>query len=324
MKKSEQFHDLIHKSIGSLNFQGKPEELYLPVQYALTMGGKRIRPLLTLLSCDMFGGKPESALPAAMALEVFHNFTLVHDDIMDKAPLRRGRETVYKKWNTNIGILSGDAMLAQAFMLLLDSEPAHLKPLVALLGEVALRVCEGQQLDMNYEQTEKVSIPEYLDMIRLKTAVLAGTCMDAGAIVAGAGTRDRKNAYLFGEHLGMAFQLKDDILDVFGDEAKFGKKKGGDIISKKKTYLYLKAHELAKGKTLNSLIYYFVNSTFDDDTKIAAVSDIYKQLRVMDYAEKQMTVYYKKAMLCLASISLPEKNKKSLTGLAEQLMVREF
>jgi geranylgeranyl diphosphate synthase, type II len=243
---------------------------------------------------------------------------------MDVAPIRRGKETVYKKWNTNIGILSGDAMLAEAFSIISDSDEKHLKPLIKLLSNVAIEVCEGQQLDMNFEQSERVTIPQYLNMIRLKTAVLAGSSLSAGAIVADADKKDMKEIYLFGENLGMAFQMKDDILDVFGDEKKFGKKKGGDIIAKKKTYLYLKAHELAKGKKLSALIYHFVNSTFDNDTKVNVISEIYAQLGVKKHAEKQMDAYFSKAMDHLAKIKVPETDKKSLKKIAGQLLVREF
>ncbi|HOY32944.1 MAG TPA: polyprenyl synthetase family protein [Bacteroidales bacterium] len=324
MKTPESYLRLLNENISELPLRKEPKELYEPMAYALTMGGKRIRPVLTLLACEMFNGDIKKALPAALAIETFHNFTLVHDDIMDIAPIRRGRDTVYKKWNTNIGILSGDAMLAKAFELISASDDIFVKPLVQLLSQVAIEVCEGQQLDMNFEHSEKVTIPEYLEMIRLKTAVLAGSSLKAGAIVAGASKKDTQEIYLFGENLGMAFQMQDDILDVFGDEKKFGKKKGGDIITKKKTYLYLKAHELAKDKTLNSLIYYFANSTFDNDTKVKAVSEIYQKLGIKKYAEKQMNVYYSKAMAHLKKIQVPETSKKNLFRISEQLLVREF
>ncbi len=324
MGTQESYLRLLNEKISDIAFEKEPRELYAPMTYALTMGGKRIRPTLTLMACEMFKGNVQQALPAALAIEIFHNFTLVHDDIMDVAPIRRGKETVYKKWNTNIGILSGDAMLAKAFEIISASDEKVMKPLVQLLSKVAIEVCEGQQLDMNFEHSEKVTIPEYLAMIRLKTAVLVGSSLMAGAIVAGASKQDTKELYLFGENLGMAFQMKDDILDVFGDEKKFGKKKGGDIISKKKTYLYLKAHELAKDKTLNSLIYYFANSTFDNDTKVKAISEIYEMVGVKKHAEKQMDNYFAKALAHLKKIKIPESNKKNLLKLAEQLLVREF
>lgn len=324
MGTTESYLRLLNDKIGELSFDKEPKELYEPIAYSLNMGGKRIRPLFTLLACEMFKGDVQQALPAALAIEIFHNFTLVHDDIMDVAPLRRGKETVFKKWSTNIGILSGDALLAKAFEIISNSDEKHLRPLIKLLSKVAIEVCEGQQLDMNFEQSEKVTIPEYLAMIRLKTAVLAGSSLMAGAIVANASKQDTREIYLFGENLGMAFQMKDDILDVFGDETKFGKKKGGDIVAKKKTYLYLKAHELAKGKNLNSLTYYFVNSAFDDDVKVKAISEIYEQLDVKKYAEKQMDIYYTKALAHLKKVNVPENNKKSLAKIAEQLLVREF
>ncbi|HNW90332.1 MAG TPA: polyprenyl synthetase family protein [Bacteroidales bacterium] len=324
MGTQESYLRLLNEKISDIAFEKEPRELYEPMTYALTMGGKRIRPTLTLMACEMFKGNVQQALPAALAIEIFHNFTLVHDDIMDVAPIRRGKETVYKKWNTNIGILSGDAMLAKAFEIISESDEKIMKPLVQMLSKVAIEVCEGQQLDMNFEHSEKVTIPEYLAMIRLKTAVLVASSLMAGAIVAGASKQDTRELYLFGENLGMAFQMKDDILDVFGDEKKFGKKKGGDIISKKKTYLYLKAHELAKDKTLNSLIYYFANSTFDNDTKVKAISEIYAKVGVKKHAEKLMDNYYAKALAHLKKIKLPESNKKNLLKLAEQLLVREF
>ena len=324
MGTTESYLRLLNNKIIELSLDKEPKELYGPISYALTMGGKRIRPTLTLMACELFNGNVQQALPAALAIEIFHNFTLVHDDIMDVAPIRRGKETVYKKWNTNIGILSGDAMLAKAFEIISESNEKILKPLIQLLSKVAIEVCEGQQFDMNFEHTERVTIQEYLEMIRLKTAVLAASSLKAGAIVAGASKQDTKEIYLFGENLGMAFQMKDDILDVFGDEKKFGKKKGGDIIAKKKTYLYLKAHELAKGNTLNSLIYHFANSTFDDDTKVRAISEIYEKIGVKKHAEKQMDVYYSKALAHLKKVKLPDSNKKNLVKLAEQLLVREF
>lgn len=324
MSTQESLLRLLNEKISELSLNKEPGELYEPIEYALTMGGKRIRPMMALMACEMFHGDIQKALPAALAIEVFHNFTLVHDDIMDIAPMRRGKETVYKKWNTNVGILSGDAMLAKAFEIISDSDEKYLKPLVKLLSAAAVEVCEGQQFDMNFEHSEKVTIPEYLEMIRLKTAVLAGTSLKAGAIVAGASEKDIREVYSFGENLGMAFQMKDDILDVFGDEKKFGKKKGGDIITKKKTYLYLKAHELAKDKVLNSMIYYFANATFDDEAKVKAISEIYEKVGVKKHAEKQMDVYYKKAITHFEKISVPASNKMNLIDLAEKLLVREF
>lgn len=324
MSKINSFQNLIQSKIDGLNFDKPPAELYKPIEYAMTMGGKRIRPLLTLLSCDMFGENADKSLPAAIAIEVFHNFTLVHDDIMDIAPLRRGKETVYQKWNQNIAILSGDAMLAKAFEILIDSDEIHLKDLVSLLSKVAIEVCEGQQLDMNFENSEIVTIPEYINMIRLKTAVLTASALLAGAIVANANDNDKKEVYSFGENLGIAFQIKDDILDAYGDESKFGKKKGGDIITKKKTFLYLKAFELAKGDNLNLLSKLFTDNNIDDHSRIAKVIEIYDHLHIKELAEAKMTEYYQQALQNLNNISIPVENKVELFTIAEQLMVREF
>ncbi|MCK9612566.1 MAG: polyprenyl synthetase family protein [Bacteroidales bacterium] len=324
MKAFETYLQLINSKIDQLQLDKTPKELYEPIAYSLKIGGKRLRPLLTILSCEMFGGQVIKALPAAVAIEIFHNFTLVHDDIMDVAPMRRGKETVYKKWNTNIGILSGDAMLAKAFELLTELETKHVKPVVKLLSDVAILVCEGQQLDMNYEHMENISISRYLSMIKLKTAALVAASLKAGALIAEAPANDCKEIFKFGESLGMAFQLQDDILDVFGDEEKFGKKSGGDIIARKKTYLYLKANEVARGKIKKELQYYYSKSDIDNKVKIAAVSEIYYQLGIMKYAEKEMNNYFKQAKLHLDNIKLPEKNKKKLSALAAKLMVREF
>jgi geranylgeranyl diphosphate synthase, type II len=324
MSKIDLFQDLIHTKISGLDFNKSPAELYEPMKYALTMGGKRIRPLLTLLACDMFGEKVEKSLPAALSIEVFHNFTLVHDDIMDVAPLRRGKETVFKKWDQNVGILSGDAMLAKAFEILVDSEEDHVKQLVGLLSKVAIEVCEGQQLDMNFEHKENVTIAEYLEMIRLKTAVLTASALLAGAIVADAATNDQNEIYNFGENLGIAFQIKDDILDVFGDEIKFGKLKGGDIVAHKKTFLYLTAFEQANASTQATLKKYFEDSHIDGNIRVNEVTEIYNQLKVKDIAESKMNLYYQNALENLKKINVPWKNKEDLFEIAEKLMVREF
>jgi len=292
--------------------------------YALTMGGKRLRPVMTLMACEMFRGNVPQALPAALALEVFHNFTLVHDDIMDVAPLRRGKQTVYKKWNTNIGILSGDAMFAKAFEIIAGSGEKTLNPLVRLLSKVAIEVCEGQQYDMNFEHSADVSIADYLVMIRLKTAVLIASSLKAGAIVAGATEQDTNDIYLFGENLGMAFQLKDDILDIFSDEKVFGKKKGGDIVAGKKTYMFLKAFEMANEDTRKILINHFTNNAIERDTKVGVVTAIYEKLGVKKCAEALMDEYSEKALSHLKSIRVPEEDKKNLEQLSKELLLRNF
>jgi len=322
MEKTSAYLKLLNDKIDEITFVKEPKELYEPMAYALTMGGKRLRPVMTLMACEMFRGNAPQALPAALALEVFHNFTLVHDDIMDVAPLRRGKETVYKKWNTNIGILSGDAMFAKAFEIISGAGEKTLKPLVQLLSKVAIEVCEGQQYDMNFEHSPEVSIADYLEMIRLKTAVLIASSLKAGAIVAGAREQDTNEIYLFGENLGLAFQLKDDILDVFSDEKIFGKKKGGDIVAGKKTYLFLKALEMADEDTRKTLISYFTDTAIERDSKVKAVTDIYEKLGVKKCAEDMMDDYSSKALSHLKNIRVPEENKKDLEQLAKELLLR--
>ena len=324
MNKTDLFQELIQKKILGLDFDKTPAELYEPMKYAMTMGGKRLRPLLTLLACDMFGSNAEKAIPAALALEVFHNFTLVHDDIMDAAPLRRGKETVFTKWDQNIGILSGDALLAKSFEILLDSDENQVKDLVKLLSKVAIEVCEGQQLDMNFENTEKVTIPEYINMIRLKTAVLTASAVLAGAIVAEANDNDQKEIYAFGENLGIAFQIKDDILDIYADKSKFGKIKGGDILAEKKTFLYITAFESANGKILSELTDCFSKVSLSNEVKVQKVTEIYDQLYVLEKAEAKMDFYYHAALKHLNHIEIPDKNKAEMMAFAESLMAREY
>lgn len=248
MDKIRFFGDQIAHLIEELDFRKEPPELYDPIAYTMNQGGKRLRPLLTLLACDLFGGDIQKALYPALSIEVFHNFTLVHDDIMDRAPLRRGKETVYKKWNSDIAILAGDTMFALAYTYALKTDAEIVPEILTVFSKAAIEVCEGQQYDMNFEQLASVSIDEYIRMIRLKTAVLLGASLEIGAICARADQNDVRKLYQFGIELGIAFQLKDDLLDVYGDTEKFGKLSGGDIATNKKTFLYLKAMELANNK----------------------------------------------------------------------------
>ena len=236
--------DKFNLLIANQVFKKKPHKLYDPIAYTMSHGGKRLRPLLTLLACDLFSGDVEKALYPALAIEVFHNFTLVHDDIMDKAPLRRGKETVYKKWDSNIAILSGDTMFALAYQYALNTDSNLVPKILSVFSQAAIEVCEGQQFDMDFETSPSVSIDEYLEMIRLKTAVLIAVSLQIGAIIGDASEEEIIEMYNFGNNLGMAFQLKDDLLDVYGEQEKFGKKTGGDIVANKKTYLFLKALEL--------------------------------------------------------------------------------
>lgn len=308
--------------MGKTNFGGQPKELYTPIAYTILQSGKRLRPMLCLLANEMFGGDEQEALWPALALETFHNFTLIHDDIMDQAPLRRGKETVYQKWNSNIAILSGDAMFAMAFQYALKTKKGA--EIAQLLGKVAREVCEGQQMDLNFETCGTVTIEEYLEMIRLKTAVLLATALQMGATVAGAKEADIQLLYDFGIGIGMSFQLQDDILDLYSDVQVFGKKHGGDIADNKKTYLYLKALEMApeyEKKRLEQL--FTLRIDHDEEEKIEEVKAIYDRLKVKEASEKVMFDYDQKAFKALEAIDLPEERKTHLRTYAELLSGRK-
>ena len=308
--------------LANTKFNGQPKELYEPIAYTILQSGKRLRPMLCLLANDMFGGNEQQALWPALALETFHNFTLIHDDIMDKAPMRRGMPTVYQKWNADIAILSGDAMLAQAFQYALMPDKGS--ELARQLGKVAIEICEGQQMDLNFETQGHVTIPEYLEMIRLKTAVLLATALQMGATVAHANEADIQRLYDFGINLGMSFQLQDDILDLYSDVAVFGKRHGGDIADNKKTYLYLKALELGSERDRKRLEQLFtLRIDHDEEEKIAEVEGIYDRLHVREAVEKVMLDYDRRAFECLSAIDLPEERKAHLRTYAELLSGRK-
>jgi geranylgeranyl diphosphate synthase type II len=291
----------------------------------MSLGGKRMRPVLVMLGCDFFGGATDNAIHSAIATELFHNFTLVHDDIMDKAPLRRGKPTVHEKWDDNIAILSGDAMMVRAYQELCKTESSFLVKLLEIFSDTAAKVCEGQQLDMNYEKLNKVSIPSYIKMIELKTAVLLGGALKMGAVIGGAMEEDAQRLYDFGKHIGIAFQLQDDILDVYADAEKFGKQKGGDIIANKKTYLLLKALEMAENNRYlkEELQLWVAAPHFDPKEKVEAVTNIYNFLNVKELARKEMQKEYDAAINCLKEIPVSEEKKKLLIAFADSLMVRE-
>lgn len=309
--------------IDQLDLSGEPAGLYAPVAYCLQNGGKRMRPVMTLLACDLFGGDIHDAMPAAVGLELFHNFTLLHDDIMDNAPLRRNRPTVHVKWDVNTAILSGDLMYALAYKYVGQVPDAALRPVIELFNKTVIEVCEGQQYDMDFEQRDDVSVEEYLKMIRLKTAVLPAACLQTGAIIAGASEKDQQTIYCFGEYIGLAFQLRDDWLDVYGDEALFGKKSGGDIIANKKTWLYIHALEMARDEHRKTLQAAFNGDIKDDDEKVKIVKDIYNHLDINALAQKSMKEYYIRAFDCLESIAVPKTRKQKLIDLAEMLLNRE-
>ena len=314
----QEFADFMAKT----DFGGQPTELYEPIAYTILQSGKRLRPMLCLLANEMFGGDEQEALWPALALETFHNFTLIHDDIMDKAPLRRGMATVYQKWNSDIAILSGDAMLAMAFQFAL--KPKNGAKLAKQLGKVAIEICEGQQMDLNFETQKTVTIEDYLEMIRLKTAVLLATALQMGATVANAKEADIQHLYNFGINIGMSFQLQDDILDLYSDVQVFGKKHGGDIADNKKTYLYLKALELASEKDRKRLEHLFsLRMDHDEEEKIEEVRSIYDRLHVKEASAQVMLDYDRKALAELDAIDLPEERKKHLKTYAELLSGRK-
>ncbi len=314
----QDFADFLAKT----NFNGQPKELYEPIAYTILQSGKRLRPMLCLLANEMFGGDEQQTLWPALALETFHNFTLIHDDIMDKAPMRRGMPTVYQKWNADIAILSGDAMLAKAFQFAL--KPKKGAELAQQLGKVAIEICEGQQMDLNFETLGDVTIDEYLEMIRLKTAVLLATALQMGATVGDATTTDIQHLYDFGINMGMSFQLQDDILDLYSDVEVFGKRHGGDIAENKKTYLYLKALELASEKDRKRLAHLFtLRIDHDEEEKIEEVQAIYDRLHVKEAVEQVIAEYDQKALAALKAVSLPEEKKNHLRNYAEFLSGRK-
>lgn len=308
--------------IAKADFGGQPEGLYAPVAYTVLQKGKRLRPMLCLLACDLFGGDLEAALYPALALETAHNFTLIHDDIMDQAPLRRGMPTVYQKWNANTAILSGDAALVLAYDFVMRTPKA--RETVALLNKVMREVCEGQQYDLEFESRDTVTIPEYLEMIRMKTAVLLATSLQMGAVIAGAPEADQQRLYDFGIALGMAFQLRDDILDCYSDVLVFGKVTGGDIVENKKTYLYLRALELASAPDRERLLSLFSgNEVLDPQAKVAAVLEIYNRIGIKEVVEAAIADYEREAFACLDAVNLPESRKADLRRYAERLSGRD-
>ena len=300
-----------------------PINLYQPIQYTLGMGGKRIRPIMVLMACDVFGGEINKAINAAVAIEIFHNFTLLHDDIMDHADMRRNKEAVHKRYNENVAILSGDAMSIMSYQYLTKTEIPAFQELVQLFSKTAIEVCEGQQYDMDFENTLHVSIDDYLKMIRLKTAVLIACSLKMGALIGGATCKDAEHLYKFGINLGLAFQLQDDLLDVFADQEKFGKKIGGDIVANKKTFLLLKSLELATPEQREKIQYWIEKKDFEADAKIKAIKEIYCETNVKTISENLMDSYYQKAINELNAVSLVNTRKEGLVSLAQTIMKRE-
>ena len=318
----QKYLPLIEEAIQKQQLPDQPGGIYDAFKYAITLGGKRVRPVLVLMACECFGENMRKALEPALAIELFHNFTLIHDDIMDHAPIRRGKSTVYKKFGHNTAILTGDIMFTHAYKLLEGLDGTVFKKVFSTFNQVAVEVCEGQQYDMNFETEVLVSIADYLKMIELKTAVLLGASLKIGALTGGAGDADAGHLYNFGRNIGIAFQLQDDLLDSFGDQAVFGKKIGGDILQNKKTYLLLKAMELAEGGTKVELMKWLQLKEPDNEDKIASVLKIYSELGVKELAKSEKEKFMQAAYDHLAEIKIPDERKEPLKLFSQQLLNR--
>ncbi|MFT5582381.1 MAG: geranylgeranyl diphosphate synthase type II [Psychromonas sp.] len=322
MDKIKEFSSVIEEAVQTYNWPSSPKNLYEPLSYFLDLGGKRMRPILTLMSAEMFGSEPKDILPLAMGIELFHNFTLIHDDIMDAAPLRRAQQTVHLKWDENIAILSGDVLMVKAYQEICKVKSIDLSELLACFNKTAVEVCEGQQMDMDFESRDDVSIPEYIEMIRLKTSVLLGCALELGAIKSGASISDRQNIYLFGQELGLAFQIKDDLLDLYGDPEKVGKQIGGDVISNKKTLLLLLAQKTANQSQLENLESLLQEK--DHGVKVNKVRLLFDELNIRNQAKSYIDLHYKNAKIALDAISVVDEKKKDLKDLSIYLMNREY
>lgn len=317
------YQTLISEYFSTISLEKEPKNLYDPIAYILSLGGKRMRPVLTLMAAEVFNADAEKAVAAATAVELFHNFSLIHDDIMDDAPLRRGNETVHEKWDVNTGILSGDAMLILAYQYFENYEPAIFLALAKLFSKTALEVCEGQQWDVDFEQRDDVTITQYLKMIEYKTAVLVGAAMKMGAIVAETTTENADLIYDFGLNLGIAFQLQDDYLDAFGDPLTFGKQVGGDIIENKKTYLYLKALAFANPEAKVQLLHLFSIQPTDNKEKIHSVKRIFEETGASQATQKAIEEYTLKAFETLDKMNIEADKKEELKTFGENLMKRK-
>ncbi|HEY8404013.1 MAG TPA: polyprenyl synthetase family protein [Flavobacteriales bacterium] len=323
MKSIQELQELVAKKVDGFCRKNGDAPLFQPINYIMQLGGKRMRPVLSLMAANLFSDDIEQAVYPAIAIEVFHNFTLMHDDIMDNSPLRRGQPTVHHKWNPNAAILSGDTMLVQSYQLLIKTYPEKIAPVMELYNRTAIEVCIGQQRDMEFEKRAVVSVDEYLDMIRLKTSVLVGGAMQIGAMINGASEQDQQLVYEFGESLGMAFQLHDDLLDVFGDIAQTGKQIGGDIIADKKTFLLIRAFEKAGEREAAVLKKYIGNRSHADSEKVEAVKEVYLTLGLKDELLELAESYFLKSMAALDKISVDAERKTQLRELATQLQSRK-
>ncbi|WP_108821733.1 polyprenyl synthetase family protein [Dysgonomonas sp. Marseille-P4361] len=316
----EEVLDIVNATIETIKFETKPESLFEPISYILSLGGKRVRPALSLMSYNLYKDDLTRIMPIALAIEIFHNFTLLHDDLMDKADMRRGKPTVHIKWDDNTAVLSGDAMLIEAYREIAKTETQFLPQALELFTTTATEICCGQQYDMEFEQRMDVTIPEYIEMIRLKTAVLLGCALKEGAIIAGASKEDGDYLYDFGINVGLGFQLKDDLLDVYGNSETFGKKIGGDILCNKKTFLLINA--LSDPSTKDELTMWMNKENVVEEEKIKAVTDIYNRLDLKEKSEKLINDYCNKAMDCLDKVSVAKERKEELHKLAITLISR--
>ena len=320
MRTFEEICRTIEEALARLTFDQPPRSLFDPITYILSLGGKRIRPALALMACDLFGGKNEDVLQPALGLEVFHNFTLLHDDLMDEADRRRDKPTVHKLWNPNVAILSGDAMLICAYQLVAK---ANDKAILELFSRTALEICAGQQYDMEFESRSDVTEEEYLEMIRLKTAVLLACALKVGAMIGGASTADADALYDYGIHIGLAFQLQDDLLDVYGDPKTFGKNIGGDILCNKKTFLLINALSVASDEQRQVMTDWMARKTYDAQEKIAAFTNLYNDLSIRELTERRIEDYYRMADEDLARLSIAPETLSVLKGTCERLMKRK-
>jgi geranylgeranyl diphosphate synthase type II len=323
MYELKELQNLIESRLKRLSFDKEPRELYEPIAYTLHSGGKRIRPALVLAACNMFSDDIEPAVIPALGFEVFHNFTLIHDDIMDNSEKRRNRLTVHKKWDSNRAILSGDAMMTEAYSLIAQSPGNTLKPVLDVFNKTALQVCEGQQYDINFESSDTVQIPEYLDMICLKTAVLLAACLKAGAIIGGAPSVDAGRLYSYGIQMGLAFQLQDDLLDVYADETALGKPIGGDIAEGKKTILYLEALQRLNDTDRKRLTDLFSDDTVKRENKISEVRSLYNKYKLAGHVAARINSHYENALFALGMLNVPRSRKAVLYDFSEKIMSRK-
>ncbi len=319
----DKYREIVEKAILKLPKGKRPEGLYSPIDYILSLGGKRIRPALCLAGTALFNeAAVEQSIPTALGLEIFHNFTLLHDDIMDKSPIRRNHPTVHEKWNDNTAILSGDAMLIQAYQHIAQSPKESLQQVLTIFNQTAIEVCEGQQYDMDFETRTDVTESEYIEMIRLKTGVLIGACLKIGAIIGGATNENAENIYDFGVKLGICFQLQDDWLDVFGDQKEFGKPIGGDILNNKKTFLLINALNNLEAQEKNELIDWTKQKKFNQNEKIEAVKSLYEKANASTNTQELMEKYYQKSMASLNKINKNNSIKNELVSFSTVLMRR--